>query len=79
MENNQNSSGSDNQRPMLTGMFADRESTEQAYNALHERGYSKDDINLLMSDETKKKHYSKNEEDAAFLENSRKSNRGQDL
>ncbi|TDD78838.1 hypothetical protein [Flavobacterium caseinilyticum] len=57
MENNQNTSGS-NERPMLTGMFADRESTEQAYNALHERGYSKDDVNLVMSDETKKKHYS---------------------
>ena len=43
---------------MLTGMFADRESTENAYNALHERGYSKDDINLMMSDDTRKKHYS---------------------
>lgn len=44
--------------PMLTGMFADRESTESAYNTLHERGYSKDDINLVMSDETRKKYYS---------------------
>ena len=79
MENNQNSSGSDNQRPILTGMFANRESTEQAYNALHERGYSKDDINLLMSEETKKNHYSKDEEDVSFLENSWKANRGQDL
>ena len=44
---------------MLTGMFSDRESTEKAYNALHERGYSKEDINLIMSDETRNKHYSK--------------------
>lgn len=43
---------------MLTGMFRDRESTENAYNDLHERGYSKDDINLVMSDETRKKHFS---------------------
>lgn len=43
---------------MLTGMFRDRESTERAYNALHERGYSKDDINLVMSDKTRKKHFS---------------------
>jgi len=43
---------------MLTGMFRDRESTENAYNALHERGYNKDDINLVMSDETRKKHFS---------------------
>ena len=43
---------------MVTGMFADRTSTENAYNALHERGYTKDDIDLVMSDETRKKHFS---------------------
>ena len=43
---------------MLTGMFRDRESTEKAYNELHQRGYTKDDINLVMSDETRKKHFS---------------------
>lgn len=42
---------------VLSGMFRDRESTENAYNTLHERGYSKDDINLVMSDETRKNHY----------------------
>ncbi len=42
---------------MLTGMFRDRESTEGAYNALQERGYSKDEINMVMSDETRKKHF----------------------
>ncbi|NDP22939.1 MAG: hypothetical protein GZ091_17950 [Paludibacter sp.] len=46
---------------MLTGMFADRESTENAYDTLHKRGYTKDDINLVMSDETRKKHFSKGE------------------
>ena len=45
-------------RSMLTGMFRDRESTEHAYNTLQERGYTKDDINLVMSDETRKKHFS---------------------
>lgn len=45
-------------RGMLTGMFKDRESAEHAYNSLHERGYTKDDINLVMSDETRKKHFS---------------------
>lgn len=43
---------------MLTGMFRDRESTENAYNSLHEKGYTKDDINLVMSDDTRKKHFS---------------------
>jgi hypothetical protein len=42
---------------VLTGMFRDRESTENAYNSLHERGYSKDDINLVMSNETRETHY----------------------
>ncbi len=46
-------------RKMLTGMFADRESTENAYNTLHERGYTKDDINLVMSDDTRKKYFEK--------------------
>ena len=46
---------------MLTGMFSDRESTENAYNELQKRGYTKDDINLVMSDETRNKHFSKGE------------------
>lgn len=46
---------------MLTGMFANRESTENAYDTLHKRGYTTDDINLVMSDETRKKHFSKGE------------------
>ncbi len=51
------------EKRVLTGMFRDRESTENAYNALSERGYSKDDFNLVMSDETRKTHY--NEDNAA--------------
>ncbi len=43
---------------MMTGMFSDRENTERAYNTLNERGYSKDDIDLIMSDETRKSHFS---------------------
>jgi hypothetical protein len=46
---------------MLTGMFSDRESTENAYKTLQERGYTKDEINLVMSDETRKNHFSKDE------------------
>jgi uncharacterized protein (TIGR02271 family) len=38
-------------------MFKDRESAERAYNTLAERGYSNDDINVIMSDETRKKYY----------------------
>lgn len=41
----------------LTGMFRDREGTERAYSSLRERGYSEDEINVLMSDETRDKYY----------------------
>jgi len=51
------------ERGMLTGMFRDRESTESAYNTLQERGYSKDDISLVMSDDTRKKHFSGDDAD----------------
>ncbi|WP_316937413.1 hypothetical protein [Hymenobacter sp. DG25A] len=42
---------------MLTSTFRDRESAERAYTSLSSRGYSKDDVNLLMSDETRKRHF----------------------
>lgn len=38
---------------MLTGMFRDRESTERAYSSLRSRGYSDNDVNLMMSDQTR--------------------------
>jgi hypothetical protein len=45
-------------RRMVTAMFDDRDSAERAYRALESRGYTKDDINILMSDETRKRHFS---------------------
>ena len=42
---------------LVTGMFRDRESAERAYGSLTSRGYSNDDVNLMMSDETRKKHF----------------------
>ena len=45
-------------RSWLTGTFRDRESAERAYNSLTSRGYSRDDVNLMMSDDTRKKHFS---------------------
>ena len=52
MENTHNPDGT--RRQILTGMFADRDSTERAYNTLTERGYDRDDINLIMSVDTRK-------------------------
>lgn len=40
-----------------TGMFRDRQSAERAYQSMHDRGYGKDDVNLLMSDDTRKTHF----------------------
>ena len=42
---------------ILTGLFNDKESSESAYNSLRDRGYSDNDINVIMSDETRKKYY----------------------
>ncbi len=67
MRENQNQNQRDEnmtaERSMLTGMFSDRESTENAYNTLQERGYSKDDINLVMSDQTRDKYFSDDDQD----------------
>jgi hypothetical protein len=43
---------------ILTGMFRDRESTESAYRSLRDRGYSDDEINVMMSEETRNKYWS---------------------
>ena len=40
---------------MVTGLFRDRDSAERAYGSLGSRGYSKDDLNLMMTDDTRKK------------------------
>lgn len=43
-----------NEQPLMTGLFPDRESAEKGYGALSERGYNADEVNLAMSDETRK-------------------------
>lgn len=45
------------ERPLITGLFPDRESAEKGYNFLAERGYTAKDVNLVMSEETKKRHF----------------------
>jgi hypothetical protein len=42
---------------MVTGLFPDRDSAERAYGSIRERGYEDDDVNLIMSDETRKRHF----------------------
>ncbi|GBG15039.1 uncharacterized protein NMK_2640 [Novimethylophilus kurashikiensis] len=40
---------------LVTGIFPDRESAERAYASVADRGYSEDDVNLMMSEETRQK------------------------
>ncbi len=51
---------------MVTGMFRDRASAEAAYNAATARGYNKDDVSLLMSDDTRKTHFGDDAPDSAL-------------
>ena len=43
---------------VLTGLFRDRDSAERAYQSITDRGYGRDDVNLVMSDETRQRHFS---------------------
>jgi hypothetical protein len=44
---------------MVTALFRDRDSAERAYQALQARGYDKEDVNLVMSDETRARQFGK--------------------
>lgn len=44
-------------QPLITGLFNDRESAERAYQSVSGRGYSNDDTNVIMSDETRNNFY----------------------
>jgi hypothetical protein len=48
---------STNTTPAVHGLFNDRESAERAYSSLTARGYSADDVNVVMSDDTRKTHF----------------------
>ena len=43
---------------MVTGLFRDRDSAEEAYQSVAARGYGTDDVNLVMSDDTRKRYFS---------------------
>ena len=41
----------------VTGLFPDRDSAELAYERAHARGYEVGDVNMVMSDETRQRHF----------------------
>ena len=53
----------DKDRPMITGSFRDRDAAERAYQSLTARGYRNDDIHVLMSNDTRDKHFKKADTD----------------
>jgi hypothetical protein len=42
---------------LVTGLFPDRESAEAAYGSATARGYADRDVDVVMSDETRQKHF----------------------
>ena len=46
---------------LMTGLFPDRTSAERAYGSLTERGYTKDDVSLLMSEDARDRYFPKND------------------
>ena len=42
---------------MVTGLFEDQASAESVYNSLRSRGYTDDEINVIMSDATRDKYF----------------------
>jgi hypothetical protein len=51
---------SSNDSRLVTGLFRDRDSAERAYKSATDLGYDPKDVNLVMSDETRKRHFSEN-------------------
>jgi hypothetical protein len=52
----------DPERRIVTATFRDRESAERAYNDIAARGYSRDDIHVIMTDETRDRLFEKGKE-----------------
>src|SRR6476661_4510446 len=57
MSNYDTTSANSTNSRMVTGLFRDRDSAERAYNSVASRGYTKDDVNLVMSEDTRKRHF----------------------
>lgn len=42
---------------LVTGLFPDRDSAERAYRSVSDKGYGAGDVNIVMSDDTRKRHF----------------------
>ena len=50
---------------IITGLFGTRDDAECAYRCAIDLGYEKSDINLVMADETRQRHFPSGDERAA--------------
>lgn len=50
-------------RSNVSGIYTDRESADRAYQAIRDRGYTDNDINVMMSDDTRTRFYGDNPAD----------------
>jgi hypothetical protein len=44
-------------RRLVTGMFSDRDSAERAYTSINSRGYTQDDVHVMMTDKARDTHF----------------------
>lgn len=51
------SSTNTSDKRVLTGLFRDRDSAERAYQSITDRGYGREDVDLVMSDDTRQRHF----------------------
>lgn len=65
-ENLHNQSHNYDSDRVYSRVFDDRESAEAAYNDLTARGYTHDDVNVLMSDQTRDKYFKNDAHDSAL-------------
>lgn len=58
--NNQDNLGTarEQENSLLSGLFRDKDSAERAYSSMRDRGYNDDEINVMMSDDTRQRYYS---------------------
>ncbi|MEX2574069.1 MAG: hypothetical protein WD317_07220 [Balneolaceae bacterium] len=50
--------GTGTETGLLTGIFTDRESAERVYNQTLEHGYESEEINIIMSEDTRERYFS---------------------
>jgi len=53
-----NAASSNGDPKMVTGLFRDSKSVDRAYQSVAKRGYDTGDINVVMSDDTRKRYFS---------------------